>query len=277
MLAAALCFTLMGAVVKAAGERFSGVEMLAWRGMIGVLLLGGWIIHKRLSLVTSHLREHTSRSLLGTVSILAFFYSLVHLPLATSLTLNYTAPLFITGFLIVRGLVARSIALVMPVLAGFVGVLLILRPALERQDVWGIVAGLSGGATGAAAYMLVKALGQKGEPEWRVVFYFSLTNALVGMVLASLTGWHRLGALDLGLLCLIGVLALAGQLMMTRAFGHGRTLVVAALQYSGIAFACVLGWLVFNESIQWLELVGIGVIAAAGLGATLLSAQRDKA
>jgi S-adenosylmethionine uptake transporter len=278
MLAAALCFALMGAVVKSVGPRFSSFELLAFRGLVGMIILSFWIIRTGRSLATEHAGAHLSRSLVGTVSVIAFFYSLVHLPLATSLTLNYTSPLFITAFLLVTGAMGRTQRwrYLVPILAGFIGVVLILQPTLAREDLWGLTAGLTGGATGAAAYMLVKALGRRGEPEWRVVFYFSLTNAVVGIALASITGWHRLTAPDLGLIVLIGLLALAGQLMMTRAYGQGRTLVAAALQYSGIVFASVIGLLWFSERLDALEIFGIMVIAASGLAATLLSHRQDQ-
>jgi len=60
------------------------------------------------------------------------------------------------------------------------------------------------------------------------------------------------------------------QLLMTRAYGTGRTLVNASLQYLGIAFAFVYGVLLFDERITWMSLAGMVLIVAAGLGASLL-------
>jgi S-adenosylmethionine uptake transporter len=278
MLAAALCFSVMGALVKSVGHRFSGFELLAWRGLVGMVVLGGWIIHKRLSLLTERPGAHLSRSLVGTLSILCFFYSLVHLPLATSLTLNYSSPLFMAAFLVATGALAgsRRWLFLLPILGGFAGVLLMMQPTIERQDIGGLAAGLFGGATGATAYLLVKSLGRSGEPEWRVVFYFSVVNAVVGIIAASFTGWHKLDGPGLLTIVGIGLLALAGQVMMTRAFGQGRTLVVGALQYSGIMFAGLIGWLVFAEALDALEWWGIALIAASGVAATMLSNRQDQ-
>ena len=58
--------------------------------------------------------------------------------------------------------------------------------------------------------------------------------------------------------------------MMTRAYSTGRPLVNASLQYLGIAFAFVYGVLLFDERVTWMAVAGMGLIVAAGLGATLL-------
>jgi S-adenosylmethionine uptake transporter len=58
--------------------------------------------------------------------------------------------------------------------------------------------------------------------------------------------------------------------MMTRAYGTGRTLVNASLQYLGIAFSFAYGVLLFNDKVTWMALGGMLLIVTAGLSATLL-------
>jgi S-adenosylmethionine uptake transporter len=73
-----------------------------------------------------------------------------------------------------------------------------------------------------------------------------------------------------GLLLAVGLLATVAQLMMTRAYSTGRTLVNASLQYLGIAFSFVYGVLLFADKITWMALAGMFLIVGAGLSATLL-------
>ena len=71
----------------------------------------------------------------------------------------------------------------------------------------------------------------------------------------------------------MGAFATIAQLLMTRAYGTGRTLVVASLQYLGIAFAFLYGVLLFGDRVTWMALAGMGLIVGAGLGASLLRSQ----
>jgi len=128
----------------------------------------------------------------------------------------------------------------------------------------------------ATAYLQATALGRAGEPEVRIVFYFSLGGAAAGVLLLPFSGLHRHtwhGAL---LLLAVGVLATIAQLMMTRAYGTGTTLVNACLQYLGIVWAFAYGVLLFDDRVTALALSGMLLIVAAGLSATLLRSRSGK-
>jgi S-adenosylmethionine uptake transporter len=57
---------------------------------------------------------------------------------------------------------------------------------------------------------------------------------------------------------------------MTRAYSHGATLVVANLQYSGLVFGAAYGLLLFDEAITATGWLGMGLIVASGVAATVL-------
>jgi drug/metabolite transporter (DMT)-like permease len=63
----------------------------------------------------------------------------------------------------------------------FFGVTLVLQPAVESNQWLGGIVAIGSSVVSAMAYMQVRKLGQMGEPEYRVVFYFSLTTALAGL------------------------------------------------------------------------------------------------
>jgi S-adenosylmethionine uptake transporter len=73
----------------------------------------------------------------------------------------------------------------------------------------------------------------------------------------------------------IGALAAVGQWAMTRAYGNGSTLLVANLQYSGVVFAALLGLLWFGERLPWLSWLGMAVVVAAAVIATVLRAKNS--
>ncbi|MEO1768085.1 hypothetical protein V6E02_12840, partial [Thiobacter sp. AK1] len=150
------------------------------------------------------------------------------------------------------------------------GVALVLRPTFDDAAALGGLAGLLSGLTSALAYLQVAALSRAGEPESRTVFYFSLGAAVVGLAGTLFLGASPLTTPAALWLIPIGLLAVLGQLCMTRAYASGATLVVANLQYFGIAFAALYGLAVFGDRLPLSGWVGMALIVGSGVAATFL-------
>ena len=284
MLAAALFFAAMAVCVKFASAWFGPAELVFYRGVLGMLLLWGLARSQRVPLATSYPAMHAWRSLVGVLSLGAWFYAIAYLPLATAMTLNYMSSVWIAAFLVGGALLnwnparpeshpLRQGPLVLTVAAGFAGVVLMLRPTIEQNQAFAGMVGLLSGVISAFAYLQVMALSRLGEPAMRTVFYFALGSAVAGaagMVVTGISPWDWRHALWLPPMAL---LASAGQLCMTRAYSRGATLVVANLQYSGIVFGAVFGVLLFGDSIPPMGWAGMALIVSSGIAATVLRAR----
>jgi S-adenosylmethionine uptake transporter len=275
MLVATLLFALMGVCVKLASAHYAAGEIVLYRGLVGALTVALFTLWRGGTLRTAVPAMHFWRSLTGVCALCLWFYAIGNLPLATAMTLNYMSSvwmaLFLIGGAIALGGSRVDARLVCTVLAGFVGVACVLQPAIERDQLRGGLAGLLSGVLAAMAYLQVTALGRAGEPDYRVVFYFSVGGVVAGALTTPLTGGlHAHDLHGLLLLVAIGLLATAAQLMMTRAYGTGRTLVNASLQYLGIAWSFLFGVLWFDEAVTLLALIGMALITAAGIAAARL-------
>jgi len=279
MLLGAFLFSCM-----AVCESFSSAELVFYRGVIGMLFIWALARSRGVRLATAYPGMHAWRSLVGVLSLGAWFYAIKYLPLATAMTLNYMSSVWVAAFLIGGALIAwnprtgpaaalQQGPLVLTVLAGFAGVVMMLRPTIEQNQVFAGVVGLLSGLTAAFAYMQVMALGKLGEPELRTVFYFAAGSAVAGAAATVLTGLSPLNGVNALWLPPIGLLAALGQLCMTRAYSHGATLVVANLQYSGIIFGALFSVLVFGDEIPLLGWAGMALICASGIAATVLRAR----
>ena len=284
MIVGSFLFALMGVCVKYAAVSFNSAELIFYRGLISIVLLGGFARLKAIPLRTRFPAMHAWRSLIGVVAMGLWFYSIVHLPLATANALNYMSSIWIALFLIGGALMTwipgqgnRRIpingALVLSVVAGFGGVLLLLRPELPAGELFAGIIGLLSGLLAAFAYMQVVALSKVGESELRTVFYFAVGSLVGGagwMFFTGVSEWVWSSAVWL---LPIGVLAALGQWCITRAYAdsgsHSATLVVANLQYSGILFSAVLGIVLFAEHISVPGWLGIAAIIGSGIAATL--------
>jgi S-adenosylmethionine uptake transporter len=279
MVGATLLFATMTLCVKLASVQYSSGEMVFYRGMIGGLMMA-WLTRKRGgTLYTNVPALHFRRSLTGVSSLGLWFYAIAELPLATAVTLNYMSPIWMAllllgaSFLLGRGRVNGW--LVVTVLVGFVGVVCILQPTIAGDQLLGGLMGLLSGLLAAMAYLQVSALGRAGEPDGRVVFYFSIGSAAGGGLGATLAGgWHAHTLQGLGMLLALGVLATLAQLLLTRAYRTGNMLVNASLQYLGIVWAFLYGVLLFDDPITILSLLGMSLIALSGITAARLRTVR---
>ncbi|MBI3349745.1 MAG: DMT family transporter [Burkholderiales bacterium] len=276
MVLATFLFATMGVCVKLASEFYAASEIVMYRGLVGSVMMALLSHRAGISLKTRLPGMHLWRSISGVTSLCLWFYAIGKLPLATAMTLNYMSSvwmaLFLLGGAVLMGAQRLDWRLMASVLLGFAGVALILRPTLDQQQLWHGLAGLLSGMIAAMAYLQVTALGRVGEPELRVVFYFSVGGCVAGAVVTGVTegGLHGHTLWGAGLLLAVGVLATSAQVCLTRAYSIGRPLVNACLQYLGIIFSFGCGMLLFQDPLTWHATLGMLLIIGAGVAATLL-------
>lgn len=271
MLVAGALFSLMGVSVKLASSAtrpFSPAELVFYRSLCGMLVIVPSVLLRGGSLATPVWRWHLSRSLIGTTGIFLHFGAIATLPLATAVTLNYTAPLFLTLLTVILSRRWPNRILVSGIGLGFGGIVLLLHPAFGREMLWPALLGLGGGLCGGLAFFSTRELGQRGEPPWRVVFYFTTVSTLVSGLWLLSRGFQWPPLSSLGLLLTMGFSATLAQLAMTRAYKEGHVLIVGSLSYSTVAFTSLLGMVIWGEWLSTGEWAGLALIVLSGILAT---------
>ena len=285
MILASFVFATMGVCIKYASLYFNNSEMVFYRGAIGMVFMACYARATGTSLRTALPAMHAWRSVIGVMSLSAWFYAISHLPLATAMTLNYMSSVWIAAFLVGGSLmlgragqkVASQGPLVMTILASFAGVVMLLRPALDQNQAFAGLIGLLSGLGAAFAFMQIMAISRMGEPETRTVFYFAMGTVVAGgagMLVFGVSPWNWQHAVWLPPL---GILASLGQLCLTKAYSmsqnHGSTLMVANLQYSGIIFAAIYSVVLFGDHIPLMGWAGMALIVLSAIAATVLRAR----
>lgn len=297
MVLATILFACMGVCVKLASAHFGTAAVVGMRGFVGAVMMAAIAWGTGTSLRTSVPRLHLLRGVSGVFALSLWFYCIGHLPLATAVTLNYMSSVWMAVFLIGQMAWARHRGrgdgdgpgnpgarrvdprLIAAIAVGFAGVALVLHPTLARDQVGAGMVGLASGILAAMAYVQVTALGRAGEPEVRVVFYFSLMGTVLGAGMGVIAWWqagptsHPAALADIPAIAwaeLVGVGAFAtiAQLLMTRAYARGSMLVNASLQYLGIVHASLFGMWLFHEHLGPDSLLGMALIVGAGMAAT---------
>ena len=267
MLAAAFFFAVMGVLVKIASHKFSSAELVFYRSLVGLIFIGSYVSTNRLSLRTKLIKMQMSRSIIGFISMVMFFYAISALPLATAITLNYTSPLAMAAILTIALHERPKKILIIAIITGFLGVTLLLKPSIHYGELIAGGLGLLSGLLAGWVYVHVAQLGRAGEPDWRTVFYFSLVCTLGGGCWMLIHHFNALELKDIPILAGLGTCATIAQLAMTRAYRTGNPLVVGSLAYSTVVLASIFGFLLWNETLsvdRWLAIILIissGVIS----------------
>jgi S-adenosylmethionine uptake transporter len=280
MLVASALFALLGACVKLAAARYHIAEIVLYRGLTGALALAAYAYFTQRPLGTPIPWTHFRRGAVGTAALSLWFFAAATLPLGTATALNYTSSLFLASFVLGAALRARrpvNLPLMLTVAMGFVGVVLLLQPSFGAGQWLSASGGLLSGLLSATAYWYVRDLARQGEPEWRIVFYFSLSVLAIGFAGSLITGFSQHTPGGVLLLAAVGVIALLAQLAMTRAYALGHALLTASLQYSAIVFSAILGVILFADRIALVGWVGMAVIIGSGALATWLAQRRPRA
>ena len=273
MLVAAFFFAIMGVLVKIASIKFSSAELVFYRSLFGLVFIFSYVKIKRLSLKTPYLGKQMSRSILGFISMVMFFYAIGQLPLATSITLNYTSPLAMAAILTFALKEKPRKILIIALMTGFLGVTLLLKPSIHQGELLAGGLGLLSGLLAGLVYVHVTQLGRAGEPDWRTVFYFSLVCTLGGGAWMLIHHFNPITWQEAPILIGLGLCATIAQLAMTRAYRTGNPLVVGSLAYSTVVLASIFGILIWNELLsadRWLAII---VIVSSGVMSVIANAR----
>jgi drug/metabolite transporter (DMT)-like permease len=273
MLVAAFFFAIMGVLVKIASIKFSSAELVFYRSLFGLVFIFSYVKIKKLSLKTPYFGKQMSRSIIGFISMVMFFYAIGQLPLATSITLNYTSPLAMATILTFALKEKPRKILIFALMTGFLGVMLLLKPSIHHDELLAGGLGLLSGLLAGLVYVHVTQLGRAGEPDWRTVFYFSLVCTIGGGAWMLIHHFNPISWQDAPILIGLGLCATIAQLAMTRAYRTGNPLVVGSLAYSTVVLASFFGILIWNELLSADRWLAIAIIISSGLMSVIANAR----
>lgn len=261
MLLAAAFFSGLNALVKDLGGSIPPIELVFFRSLFGLLVLVPLLLHGgRAVLRVERPDMHLYRIALGLGAMSLSFEALARLPLAGSISLFFTKPLFVIVlaalFLGERPNWRRSAATV----SGFCGVLVMMRPWQGAIDAAMVVAVLS--ALCMAAVMVVIKHMTASERPLTMVIYFSAGCAL-GTLPATLLVWHRPDAHQLGLMAAMGFLGSVAQYFVVKAYHAGDATAVSPVDYVQLIFAAVIGYQWFGELPDLWMILGATVVVAS--------------
>ncbi|MFZ2159425.1 MAG: DMT family transporter [Bradyrhizobium sp.] len=259
-------FTMNDAITKAVSSEMNFGQMMLVRGVVAVALIAALAVHQRAvrplrTLMMKPVALRVVGEVGGTVSFMA---AIVHLPLANTAAIFQALPLAVTlGAAVMFGEPVgwrRWLAIA----AGFVGVLVVVRPGLEGFNQFSLL------ALTAVVFCAVRDLATKQIPAKIPSLFITLVTTVTititgAVILVPLGGWTPPSGRALGLLAMAAVLLLIGYQCIIMALRSGDISAVAPFRYSALLWAMLLGFLVFGDVPDAMMATGASIIVLSGL------------
>ncbi len=265
MLTGVFLFTVMEAMVKWLTADYSVHQIIFFRSAFA-LIPCAYFIWRAGGIATLRTRRpgvHLLRGVIGLAAMGCYFFAYSQMALADAKAILFSAPLFMT--ILAIPLLGERVGVYRwsAVLVGLAGVLFILRPGGEMLQI-GTLAAIGGAILYALAVITVRHLSAT-ESVASITFYFTATGALASAGLIAVFGWVTPKPGDLAMLVTIGLIGGVAQYAMTRAFRLAEAAAIAPLDYTSMAWAILLGYLIWGDVPSPAVFAGIAVVVASGL------------
>lgn len=271
MLASTLCFGIMAICIRLASKTEPTFEVAFFRNLFGLLSLLPillWPVLRsptpRKTLVgivrTRQLPRYFTRCLIGVASMFCGFWAIGHLPLSQAISLAYSSPIFVTiaaVFLLGEKVRMRRW---MAVAAGFIGMLVIVRPGSQAFSS-GMLVAVAAAVLSAIVAIQIKQLSKVDGPDtivlWTYLFWVPMS------LLPALAVWHWPEGEAWLWLVLCGVFGTGGQWLWTRALKLGEVSALTPISFMQLPVVTLAGWWLFDESVDRWTMIGAAIILSA--------------
>ncbi len=264
MIAGVACLSVNDAIAKALTSGYSPLQILFLRNVIAFpfTMVIAVVVAGPSALRSHRPVAHLLRGALWVAATMMFFTSFIHLALAEATALIFVTPVFITLMSVLFLGEEVGWRRWLAVLAGFFGVLVIIRPCGSAFQLISLLPVAT--ALVYALLMLSARWVEARESVWTLLVYLTGAGTLLSALIVPLV-WVPVRSGDLWLFVGIAIFGTAGMTMMTQAFRLAPAVVVAPLDYTGLLWATLFGWLFWRESLDAMTIVGATIIVASGV------------
>jgi drug/metabolite transporter (DMT)-like permease len=282
-LAAVTLASAQDAIIKSVSGSYPSYETVAIRGIISIPILLVWLSYRGslASLATPHWRPIILRGFVLSSAYFAYILALAAMPMANSVSIYFTMPFFVAAF---SGLALKEQVPVhrwIAIAAGFVGVLVMVRPSQGTFQPAALLALYS-----AFAYAIGQMLGRRISPSvdslvignWQNLIYLIVALVVGLAVWAFGLGTESSKALafltrapvwpnwqDGVVLSIMAILSIGTMLAYVSAYRLAPANFVAPFEYSAMVWAVLYGVFIFNDFPDRYTWIGAAIVVGAGL------------
>ncbi|NKB57589.1 MAG: EamA family transporter [Alphaproteobacteria bacterium] len=257
--------TVSDGFVKWLTDGYPVSQIIVVRGAFILLpmFILSWRMDRFSSLRVSRPGWQFVRALLFTASVFLFLHGLRFNPLAINTAIAFASPLIITALAV--PFLGESIGWRRwsAVVAGFCGVLVILRPVGEAINLYALLP-FAAAITGALQDIITRRISDT-ESALSVLLCSSVLVMLAASGFAFDGSWRLPTLLDFSFLVLTGLLSGAAHYLLIETFVLAEAAIVAPFRYSALVWGLLIGFFVWGDLPTELDWLGIFLIVGSGI------------
>lgn len=259
--AAASLHALVPVAVRLLAGHMPVIEIVFFRNFLGLMFFVAYFAWRGFgAMSTARIGLHLQRNLCNFAGMWLWFAAIAAMPIAKAIALHFTEPLMATvlaiAFLGERPALRRWLAIG----AGFVGVLIILRPGAVPFE-WPALMALGSAFLYAGTVIYTRMLGRTDSPA-TTTFYYQLMLAAFALPFA-VPVWVWPVWADVPGLALLAVAGTAAPYCIIRAFKHAEASAIAPFNFLRLPITAGFAFLLFGETTDAWTWVGAGLIFTA--------------
>ncbi len=273
----AFSFSVMNVFVKLLGQTMPIAEVTFFRGLIGTIAILGYMWAKDIPFSKNDRGLLTIRGLLGGLGTLCNFIALAHMKLADATLLFQLTGVFVFIFsaLILKERIPQGSGKWL--LTILVAVTIMLNPWTYDSFTFYALFAVAGAALAAGAYTTIRKISQRGQHSTHeIMAYFLITSMVVGAVFMK-DGFVVPDMKQTLLILIIGGISVFAQFFMTGAFVVTNAVIAQFMQYIGVFFGAFWGFVVFDEALSYIMILGgVVLFTSSVMLAKLKSSQEEE-
>ncbi len=264
-------FSIMDVLMKALSIALGVYNALIWRTMVAVIFALILMLWRPFKWPQTHvLRVHIIRGSVTSLMAFTFFWGLARTPLAEAIAISFIAPLialYLSALLLGETISRKSI---LASLLGLGGVSIIIAAKIQGEfsedALWGIAAILFSASLYAWNLVLQRQQALIANPIEIVTFQ----NSIVTLILLLFAPFFlEVPSIDYTPEIVTAALCgLISALFMSWGYARAEAQALVPLEYSIFIWACLFGWIYFNEQVTIATLAGTILIISGCLIAT---------
>jgi len=276
-LAGVAMLSLMDAFMKGAALAIGAFSAALLRAAIATAIAAPlWLARRRHWPDGATFRLHVLRGVCSAFMGLTFFYALTKLPIAETIAISFVAPLialYLAAILLGERITRRA---VLASLVSFAGALVMLGARLGRGEmdgdaVLGFASILVSTILYALNFIIIRMQSQRAGPLEVAAFHGGISAIVLGIA----APWFFVAppvAVQPGLV-MAGLLTVGGAMAIAWAYARAEAQALLPVEYSGLCWAALFGWLFFAESVDTGTIAGVALIVVG----TWIAASKGRA
>lgn len=249
-------------------------EVALGRNVFAVAFMTPWLMKVGLSAMrTSHFGMHAVRGLFSAANVWFLFGALAVAPIADVSAITFMMPIVASILAVLFFREKTSVWQWVATLAGFGGVLIVIRPGMADFNP-GLLLAVASVIAGSAVAMLIKGL-LKHDPSDTVAAWLFVSHTVLGLIPAIIV-WIQPSWQDVLWMALLGYLGTVIQRAFNRSMALADATVVLPFNFTRLIWAALFGFLFFAEIPDIWTWIGGTVIFLASVWLTRISTARKK-